>query len=216
MGSPVPIKRFQSITIPLENLGISTDDIFALTGPGFQAETDKILSLFNNLNSHYGFAVYNSIDAKLEMGQKIDRIFAKADKTAIFISTLGEGYKEIADTYRGDTLMYYLVDIIASEFAELSAGYAHDKIKEYALDQGVGYSNRYSPGYCGWSTAGQRELFSFLPQKPCGVELTDTCLMKPVKSVSGAVALGEGIKIKEYNCKGCPDEKCLYRQKFIL
>ncbi|MCK7538940.1 MAG: hypothetical protein MZV63_52410 [Marinilabiliales bacterium] len=46
-------------------------------------------------------------------------------------------------------------------------------------------TNRFSPGYCGWDVAEQHKLFSFFKDNFCGITLTESALMNPVKSVSG-------------------------------
>ncbi len=49
----------------------------------------------------------------------------------------------------------------------------------------------YSPGYCGWHITGQRALFARLKPEEIGMKLTASCLMRPLKSVSGVVLAGE-------------------------
>jgi len=53
----------------------------------------------------------------------------------------------------------------------------------------------------------QRELFTLLgdTRGPVGVELTETCLMVPVKSVSGIFFPSE---THYENCQLCPRETC--------
>jgi hypothetical protein len=58
-----------------------------------------------------------------------------------------------------------------------------------------------------WPLEQQRELFALLgdTQGPVGVELTDSCLMVPVKSVSGICFPSE---THYENCQLCPRETC--------
>lgn len=207
---------FLRYSFPLDQFALRIEQIRALTGPGFDNEIGRINEKFMRLEAQGGFSVYDKLERDLLMGPKISGIFEKAEETAIFIITLGKEYEVIADTYRGDALLYYLTDVIASEYAEIVASELNKTIAEYSSLLALGSSNRYSPGYCGWILSGQKPLFSYLPQFPCGVELNDSCLMKPVKSVSGAVAIGKNIKFKKYDCETCRDERCLYRNKFIL
>jgi len=72
-------------------------------------------------------------------------------------------------------------------------------------------TNRYSPGYCGWNITGQKILFSLLPEYFCGIELTDTCLMLPIKSVSGIIGIGRDVKFNAYTRNLCDMQYCLYR-----
>ncbi len=46
---------------------------------------------------------------------------------------------------------------------------------------------RYSPGYCGWDITGQRQLFRALRPEDIGITLRESCLMEPLKSISGVL-----------------------------
>ena len=80
-------------------------------------------------------------------------------------------------------------------------------------------TNRYSPGYCGWQVAEQHKLFQLIPDNYCGIRLTESALMDPVKSVSGIIGIGENVKINPYTCRMCDMPDCVYRKvrdrKFI-
>lgn len=208
--------NFIRYNFPLAGLALKTDEIVMQTGPGFEEEIIRINELFKKTDAQAGYTVLEKSSVTLDMGTKVSKVFEKAEKIALFVLTLGREYENIAETYRGDALLYYLTDLIASEYTEVVADALIKKIATYASESGLGYSNRYSPGYCGWRVSGQRALFSYLPPFPCGVELSESCLMKPVKSISGAVAMGERIKFQKYDCGICKDEGCLYRKKYIL
>lgn len=49
---------------------------------------------------------------------------------------------------------------------------------------------RYSPGYCGWHVTGQRRLFHALRPERIEITLGPSCLMQPLKSVSGVLIAG--------------------------
>ena len=49
---------------------------------------------------------------------------------------------------------------------------------------------RYSPGYCGWHVSGQRKLFRYLVPEDAGISLRESCLMQPLKSISGVIITG--------------------------
>jgi hypothetical protein len=50
---------------------------------------------------------------------------------------------------------------------------------------------RFSPGYCGWHVSGQKKLFAALEPEEIGITLTPSCLMKPLKSISGVIIAGD-------------------------
>jgi hypothetical protein len=143
-----------------------------------------------------------------------DRIVASPLKemsgSAFFLGTVGPEFdrwsKETFDG--GDPLAGYIIDILGSEIAESMAAWLANKISNHATKNGLKCSNRYSPGYCGWSVAEQQKLFKFFPEKFCGVSLMESSLMKPHKSVSGIIGLGSDIEWKEYTCDFCKVEHC--------
>ena len=76
------------------------------------------------------------------------------------------------------------------------------------------HTNRFSPGYCGWHVSEQQRLFRlFGTESPCGVSLTDSSLMVPIKSVSGVIGLGPEVRKLEYSCGLCDYKDCYKRRK---
>ena len=51
-------------------------------------------------------------------------------------------------------------------------------------------------------------LGSLLPPAPCGITLTDSSLMLPIKSISGVIAVGTRIEKKPYGCAICGKKDC--------
>lgn len=75
------------------------------------------------------------------------------------------------------------------------------------------HTNRFSPGYCGWHVSEQHKLFSLFPApEPCGVRLTPSALMMPIKSVSGIIGLGSHVRRMDYTCGLCDYLQC-YKRK---
>jgi hypothetical protein len=107
--------------------------------------------------------------------------------------------------------MSYLVDIAASTVVEEAADLLHTHITFVMHELGLNATNRYSPGYCNWSVAEQNKLFSFFPDEFCGVTLSDSNLMTPIKSISGIIGLGKDVEYKEYLCDHCGIKDCTHR-----
>lgn len=84
---------------------------------------------------------------------------------------------------------------------EVAEGYILDQVASFAADEMAQQAARrfaaacdgdtavlpYSPGYCGWNVSGQRALFQILNPEEIGITLNESCLMKPLKSVSGVL-----------------------------
>lgn len=134
----------------------------------------------------------------------------KMENAALFAATIGSKFDEWSKSAfeNGDALEGYIIDLIGSEIAESTADWLEAQIIIDAKNYDMQCSNRYSPGYCGWSVADQHNLFSFFPEKFCGISLTDSALMKPHKSVSGIIGIGREIKRMEYPCDVCKKKDC--------
>jgi hypothetical protein len=137
----------------------------------------------------------------------------KSTSVAVFACTAGQMIlaksRELIN--EGDQLRGYTYDVFGSIVVEAAMDLIQDKLRVEMAELGFNISNRYSPGYCGWLVKEQKKLFSLLPDKFCGISLTDSCLMQPIKSVSGIVGIGKEIKFNQYTCKMCDMENCLYR-----
>jgi len=139
----------------------------------------------------------------------ISRPLKKATSVAIFTCTVGdEVSKYAAQIFKEDALKGYIADVAASVLAEKAADKIANEIKKFAQSQGKSISNRYSPGYCGWSVADQHLLFSFLPDNFCGISLNEAAMMFPVKSISGIIGIGKEIVITPYQCHNCDLVDC--------
>ena len=162
----------------------------------------------NSSSASNGIVTIDGIEFKTE------RIVASPLKnmsgSILFLGTVGPEFdrwsKETFDG--GDPLAGYIIDILGSEIAESIADWLANRINDYASENGMKCSNRYSPGYCGWSVAEQQKLFKFFPEKFCEVSLMESSLMKPHKSVSGIIGIGTDIKWSEYPCDFCRIEHC--------
>ena len=157
-----------------------------------------------NIND-ISFSVKNIISGQLR----------KIEKTALFLCTAGPGLEEYSKKlmHEGDFIKGYIADIVGSEIVESAMARIQDDLEQQMKQTGLGITDRYSPGYCGWSVAEQHKLFSFFPENFCGITLNETSLMQPIKSVSGVIGIGKGVKRKGYVCHHCDMVNCIYREK---
>jgi len=123
-------------------------------------------------------------------------IIETAGHLALFAATLGEPVsRKINDLFRGnDAALGCMLDGIASERADTASTILGQVFIDALLqDQRVDSAAKvlpYSPGYCGWHVSGQRELFAYLDPGQIDIELNASCLMSPIKSVSGVLIAG--------------------------
>ena len=147
----------------------------------------------------------------------VTRQFREADKTALFACTIGDGMEKWAQqcTVIGDISTSYFIDTIASQVVENVADLLHDHIEKTMSEDNLKITNRYSPGYCNWPVSEQHILFSLLPENFCGIKLTESALMLPVKSISGIIGIGKDVSFSEYSCNQCGVQDCTYRSYLI-
>lgn len=139
----------------------------------------------------------------------------EADEVALFICTAGPAIGEMSrqSMKGGDLLRGYIYDVIGSEVVENAADRMQEELRTAVASRGKKITNRFSPGYCGWDVAEQHKLFSFFKENFCGITLTESALMNPVKSVSGIIGIGMDVKFAPYQCHVCDDKNCIYRNR---
>ena len=123
-------------------------------------------------------------------------IAGRAEHLALFAVTLGQGIGDALGRLFAaeDFALAYTLDAMASVAADGAAEVAERRYETDLRARGWtapdGAALRYSPGYCGWDVTGQRRLFAALQPGRIGLTLTDSCLMQPLKSVSGVLIAG--------------------------
>jgi len=121
----------------------------------------------------------------------LEVVLEDAVSLALFAVTVGENISgripQLFDA--GEMAEGYILDQVASfaadEMAQIAAG-RFGRAAQQGPDHGV---LPYSPGYCGWNVSGQRALFARLEPTDIGITINDSCLMSPIKSVSGVLVL---------------------------
>jgi hypothetical protein len=139
----------------------------------------------------------------------------KAESLAVYACTAGDEITRMAAEYNrnGSPVHAYIADSLGSIIVERAMDIIQEHLKSTLAEKGLQITNRYNPGYCGWETREQKLLFSLLPDSFCGITLTDSLLMKPIKSVSGIIGIGKNVTYDHYTCNYCKDINCPYRGK---
>jgi hypothetical protein len=137
------------------------------------------------------FAVIFDGDGGNDAGTPLAAVLEEARSLALFAVTVGEEVSErIARLFdKGELAEGYLLDQVASFAADEMA---QEAARRFARENDAGAAEGalpYSPGYCGWNVSGQRALFVRLEPTEIGVTLNESCLMRPIKSVSGVLVL---------------------------
>jgi ethanolamine utilization microcompartment shell protein EutS len=141
----------------------------------------------------------------------------KSGSIAVFLCTAGEetGIRSRHEMQNGDLLKGYVYDVIGSEIVEAAADMMQNELDSSISSGGNRTTNRFSPGYCGWDVAEQHKLFQLMPDNFCGIRLTESALMDPVKSISGFIGVGKNVMRLPYTCSFCDMKECFYRKERV-
>ncbi len=221
-----------SYKLKFSELSIETEEFTRLLGypagemPGHVKETlDEIFSEAHKyLDIRGGYlardileldtkrAVIRLMDVSFSPGKKICSNLKGSEKAVCFLCTAGEGISRWAsETMEHDPLKFYMIDMLGSLVVDSAMDIIESGLEHDILKKGQKITNRYSPGYCGWKLAEQKELFSVFPKGFCNIELTASSLMIPLKSISGIIGTGRNAEKREYDCEICNLTDCIYR-----
>jgi hypothetical protein len=139
----------------------------------------------------------------------------RAVEVAVFVVTVGEAITDCArnSTLAGDIVAAWALDALGSAATEAAAdALAQHLHKEMGPECSI--SPRYSPGYCGMELTEQLKLFSLVDAAAIGVQLLDSMLMQPTKSVSGVLGIApRGVFAQESTpCARCTATRCSMRR----
>lgn len=160
-------------------------------------------------------------EGKNQIPAPLPEIVKEADGLALFAATVGGAVtSRIEKLFReNDPATACMLDGIASDRAEAATVLLAEVFLATLLQRkkvnGEARALSYSPGYCGWHITGQRALFTRLKPERIGITLGKSCLMSPIKSVSGVVVVGPP-EIHEFEnafefCLDCATWECRSR-----
>lgn len=149
-----------------------------------------------------------------DVGKVVAGQLAGAEAMAVFACTAGPGIEELSrrQLASGDPVTGLIADALGSLVVENAIDRVQSLLASAMETRGWRITARYSPGYCGWCVDEQKKLFRLLPPDFCGVNLTESALMHPIKSVSGFIGIGPRVTRWPYTCRLCELGDCLYRK----
>ena len=154
-------------------------------------------------------------DHYFHTGKIVTGFIHKSEQFLFFIVTAGKNIELQSQKFLhgNDPLAGYIYDVLGSLTVESATEKFLHNIEERFLKIGLKISNPYSPGYCGWPVSDQLKLFTLFGNDTCGIKLSETCLMDPIKSISGIIGIGRNVKKQPYSCSICDAKNCIYRDK---
>lgn len=227
------LKMIKQYTFTFQELEVNKQIIKNVLGNASEEENALVNSLmeeiFSEAEEHCsiigGYQIHDAVSLKKEdytldingtefsVNKRIGVFLRDLDKIAIFLCTTG---KEIstwsARVMQDNILKGYIIDILGSEIVDAAMDKIQQQLADDMLELGLKITNRYSPGYCNWHVSEQHKLFTLVPKDFCGIKLTDSALMQPIKSISGIIGIGKNAKYSNYTCNMCDLADCVYRR----
>lgn len=168
--------------------------VFALSGEGntlrFADVSVESKNLSKNLRGCHEVILFAAT-----IGPAVDRLIRRSELTSMT-----------------DAAIYQAA---GAAFIEGVCDVLNTKLKDQAAEQGLYLRPRFSPGYGDVPLALQRDFFRILvPEKNCGISLSDSLLMSPSKSVTALI----GVSREDTHCilEGCETcdraATCAYRR----
>jgi len=167
---------------------------------------------------------YNACNYKVEStpeflicGEKIRKHLAPAEKVIILAVTIGEAIEKQITAYfkEGEYSYSLLLDAAATTAVEQAADEVEKTIKQYITGKGYQTIWRFSPGYGDWDIRFQPEMLRLSGAKDIGLNLTESMMLMPRKSITAIIGLvpnsNEKFEIKK-SCSTCNKQDCLARR----
>ena len=125
----------------------------------------------------------------------VARLFGEAPEVVLAIYTIGPSLEERAAEYQAarNYLLGFALDLVGSAAVDEVGQVTYALIEDLAKAKGLKASIPLNPGTSHWPLSGNRVLAELVPAAAIGIETLESGLLRPFKSISFAVALGEHV-----------------------
>ncbi|MDL1958648.1 MAG: hypothetical protein LWX01_08795 [Deltaproteobacteria bacterium] len=175
---------------------------------------------------HYQIETINNIGKKSVSinggttfrSRKLTHALKDSDEIVCFVATVGSIIEDEIDGLMAQRRLSeaYVLDTMGSVAVENMVEQFHQCEEPLFLSENRSVTLRFSPGYCDWPLTDQKKLFGLFDSEVTGVELLDSCLMQPRKSISGVFGLYHSSNSHSslpYNpCRHCKKTDCIARR----
>ncbi len=152
------------------------------------------------------------------VGKILLKELRNSTRAALFICTAGESISNQSKALMmgDDPMLGFVYDVMGTFIAEAAGEKLAESLRPEIEQRGEKMTNLYSPGHTEWSVSEQHRLFDLFEGQTCGVSLTPSALMSPVKSVSGVIGIGKEVFFRKDRCALCTSKNCMYRRAHAL
>ncbi|MFI3248057.1 MAG: vitamin B12 dependent-methionine synthase activation domain-containing protein [Rikenellaceae bacterium] len=224
----------ETIYVSTSDLEFPEGELWRAMGYGDVIPDDGICALALGLLSEalavakpsYYYKIYDDIEidgerlrieeSEFVSGKTINGLLRRSSSVVMFVATAGDDFQKWMDdrAAQGEILNTFIIDAIGTLIVECTGDYIERMIEAEIASgaESMKHTNRFSPGYCGWRIEEQHKFFAMLPKGICGIDLSDSSLMHPIKSISGVVGIGKDVIVKKYGCAICKRTDCYMRR----
>lgn len=188
------------------------EQLARLSESNLEAVGGYLVAPLQQLDLQRGMLTIDGVE--FAVGRQVCGYLKEAEEVALFLCTAGALFSDEAHALnaQGDFMEAYMIDAIGSLAVEKAMDAVQELLAEEQATRGLKITNRYSPGYCNWPLSDQKPLFAMIGENPTQIELSPSCLMHPIKSVSGMIGIGKAVRRREYGCAVCQNKSCIYRR----
>jgi hypothetical protein len=138
---------------------------------------------------------------------KLSRTLRDSEELICFLTTIGGQIDFEINRIMGQGHLSeaFIIDALGSVAVESVAEQFHRRMERQYSENDKAVTLRFSPGYCDWPIEEQRKLFELFDSNTAGIELNDSCLMIPRKSVSAVF----GVYPLNGDPTPCPYNPCI-------
>lgn len=152
-------------------------------------------------------------------GSLLVQHLAQAQEVIALVCTIGEELERYASQVMEKQAVHGLALYgVGSAAVEALANAACSFLEQEVAKRGMQATIPLSPGMIGWPVEqGQPQIFSMVDGSRIGVELSDSYLMKPLKSLSMLIGVGTNLEKGGVVCDYCESRQvCKYKNHFLL
>jgi hypothetical protein len=122
-------------------------------------------------------------------------LFADAPEVVLMIYTIGPELEVRVAEYgkANEVVAGFALDVVGSLAVNQVGVVGYSLIEGMARERGVKASIPLNPGTSHWPMSGQRVIAGLVPAQEIGVEVLDSGLLRPFKTIAFAVALGRNV-----------------------
>lgn len=199
--------------------------------PGIRERFESVLaeapSVFEPAACYDSFPIAEYLHERVRLangarigGGPVVEVVHGAEEIVVAVCTVGPAVDDRLAEYRDadEGFQMVVLDELASWAVDQVRQQLYRRFEAEAAERGWRVSAMLSPGESAWSVSDQPALFGLLDASAIGVTLTDSCMMRPMKSLSllfgwGSQPMGvEGLT----NCDFCTlKDRCRYRDKRV-